>query len=546
VVSPVIVSAAPAEVPVTVKKRRAPRSKSLADAGQPPKKSTKITKPKKAVPILPKLLSPQTASKKMDRQDFLFGTSSQLAREESPTFIRDLQHAMRESETVMDGEEGSQPTYESYESVPTAPHGTSLSIVQTRRGLWAAAARDPDRQMLAADWRVRRLPSSAVNSKMADEESQDSGVADMEPVSITGLDMEEADDDTLPESGVGDLAQPPACNNGIDAPSEQEMQDSGFVDIDTFEKDPGRHDEKDECMVLKSDDSHDKLAGESASLASNLPSLSTSTNLASTKSDLLPTASITIQKELSARVTHEPLSQAKKPRGRPRKALVPNGSTTNSSKPQGRPHEDLGSVTSALTKRKRNTTILPSTAPASLDQDGWLNIDEISDSDTPPTPSPPRRRASHSPVALQPLEFDAPVPPTAPDSASTSKAGEKPDWAATSAALFPRITHTIRSAPATSTPSKPSWHTKILLYDPLPLEDFTAWLNAQGVRYAGTETETVLVERKDGKGARKKREMKCVRKELEVEAWMVQKWCEEMGVCCFSRESGRGGAKARY
>ncbi|KAK5006616.1 5'-flap endonuclease [Cryomyces antarcticus] len=417
--------------------------------------------------------------------------------------------------------------------------------------------------MLAADWGAKRLPLSAVNSKMAEEESQDSGVADMEPVPITGLEMEEADDDTPLDSGLEDLAQPPACNNEIGAPSEQEMHDSGFVDIDTLDKDPERHDEKDECMVLKSNDSHDKInplvhdrsiaktiptqpVDEPAFLASNVPSLSISTNSASNESALLPTASITIQKELSARVTREPLSHAKKPRGRPRKAVIPNDSTTNSSKPRGRPHEDPGGVASTLTKRKRNTTILPSTAPASLDQDGWLNIDEISDSDTPPTPSPPRRHASHSPVALQPLEFDAPVPPTESEPAITSKAGEKPDWATTSAALFPRITHTIRSAPAASTPSKPSWHTKILLYDPLPLEDFTAWLNAHGVRYTGTETETVLVERKDGKGARKKREMKCVKKELEVEVWMVQKWCEEMGVCCFSRESGRGGAKARY
>jgi hypothetical protein len=40
------------------------------------------------------LLSPSAALAQVANQDFVFGTSSQLAREESPTVLKDLQAAL--------------------------------------------------------------------------------------------------------------------------------------------------------------------------------------------------------------------------------------------------------------------------------------------------------------------------------------------------------------------------------------------------------------------------------------------------------------------
>jgi hypothetical protein len=51
---------------------------------------------------LPILLSPESALKKVKDQDVLFGTSSQLVGDESPTFLRDLQQAMKVSEAMPD------------------------------------------------------------------------------------------------------------------------------------------------------------------------------------------------------------------------------------------------------------------------------------------------------------------------------------------------------------------------------------------------------------------------------------------------------------
>ncbi|KAJ8114597.1 hypothetical protein ONZ43_g4863 [Nemania bipapillata] len=62
------------------------------------KPATKTTRKKKAGTLAnPILLSPSSALKQSSNQDFVFGTSSQLVREESPTILRDLQAAIHAS-----------------------------------------------------------------------------------------------------------------------------------------------------------------------------------------------------------------------------------------------------------------------------------------------------------------------------------------------------------------------------------------------------------------------------------------------------------------
>jgi hypothetical protein len=155
------------------------------------------------------------------------------------------------------------------------------------------------------------------------------------------------------------------------------------------------------------------------------------------------------------------------------------------------------------------------------------------------------------------LEFDFPEQPepqpAIAKATNPSTAAVKPTdavWPAMQTALFPQITKSITSAPPsgrdTDLTAAPTWHEKILLYDPIVLEDLTAWLNAQGVR---TELERLKPKVKT-RGRKKKDappevdEWEVVRD--EVKAWMVQKWCEENSVCCLWREGLRGGVKGRY
>lgn len=82
-------------------------------------------------------------------------------------------------------------------------------------------------------------------------------------------------------------------------------------------------------------------------------------------------------------------------------------------------------------------------------------------------------------------------------------------------AMTSAITGAARSADGVS----PSWYEKMLLYDPIVIEDLTGWLNGGGlggVRWDG-----------------------------EVSGKEVKAWCEARSVCCLWKESLRNGRKEK-
>jgi hypothetical protein len=87
-------------------------------------------------------------------------------------------------------------------------------------------------------------------------------------------------------------------------------------------------------------------------------------------------------------------------------------------------------------------------------------------------------------------------------------------------ALFEHITNAVRSAPRTTDPQEPSWHEKILLYDPVVLEDLATWLNTGELSRVGY----------DG----------------EVNPNDVKKWCESKSICCLWRVTHRGNERKRF
>lgn len=98
------------------------------------------------------LLSPQSAMKALQEQELLFGSASQLARDESPTLIRDTIEATKLSESFMlsDPVSPQQTQPISIESTtPRAERGTAR--FKKTRNLWAAAGRDEDNALLHVD-----------------------------------------------------------------------------------------------------------------------------------------------------------------------------------------------------------------------------------------------------------------------------------------------------------------------------------------------------------------------------------------------------------
>ncbi|TKW57466.1 Structure-specific endonuclease subunit SLX4 [Colletotrichum tanaceti] len=100
------------------------------------KRASKAKKAKKVPPPEPVLLSPTAALRQAANQDYVFGTSSQLAREHSPTFLRDLQSALQASNSLTE------------EDRFVTPVNSDAIEPEPKQKLWDIGARDEDGRLL--------------------------------------------------------------------------------------------------------------------------------------------------------------------------------------------------------------------------------------------------------------------------------------------------------------------------------------------------------------------------------------------------------------
>ncbi|KAK2051860.1 hypothetical protein LY76DRAFT_599046 [Colletotrichum caudatum] len=99
------------------------------------KRASRAKKPKKVPPPEPVLLSPKAALRQAANQDYVFGTSSQLAREHSPNFLRDLQSALQASNSLR-------------EDPFATPINSDAIEPEQKQKLWDVGARDEDGRLL--------------------------------------------------------------------------------------------------------------------------------------------------------------------------------------------------------------------------------------------------------------------------------------------------------------------------------------------------------------------------------------------------------------
>lgn len=547
------------DVAKTKSRKRAPRSKSPVKDGAKVKKPA-AKKKKKVELVKPTLLSPTSAMHKMSHQDILFGTSSQLTREDSPTFVRDLQQAIRESEASVDAELVSE--------VAPVTMGSSLALVRSSRGLWSAAMRGFDDDLLAAE--ERNTPDNLpVHDIPSAEKALEAAMIEREVVEI---------EDTEADSMVLETYSAHSAEDRTVQEQEMEHQTDESIRTGILE-DQLPPDPRDDDWTILSDDKPGTVLSAPATvefgeIISPLPEPPPEVHRGSTKASTLQhgfpqlspndanadtqnrvpviqeravlqplPVNVSAPKLLSSKAKAKRALEPDPPSKHPASTAPINAVRTDAStepqpepmkRPPGRPRKTPlpdSSEAAPVKRRTKKTPVLPDppTTPKSLRKPDseWTNIDEIEDSEQEFTPSPPRRT---NPPASPPLQL---IPPALPvpiftASAAVQTTNGKPDTTALCAHLFPLITRLVRTAPDTTDPRLPSWHEKMLLYDPIVLEDLTAWLNAQGLRAPG----------KRGKDGAEKVE--------ELKPWVVQKWCEEMSVCCLWREGLRGGVKNRY
>lgn len=511
------------------------------------------------------LLPPEAALEKVKDQNLLFGTSSQLVRDESPTFLRETQRAIKESELA---DETSIVALEQGLAASTASgssNESSLSLFTASRNLWSVAARDLKGALQEAEvvdlsvtpkvqallktagpaTEPTRFAPQAVQAVLSNPRKPDQkwtciddepGMAIVEDANTTGLLLTSREGTVDAELSIprslaeASLRERPRSRSPIKkAKAAKEPKASKPSKKATQSKEPQEPDEP------HAQERPQGMPNYRGFTTADLNKLVTSYGFKAIKrrddqiklleqcweskhrialQALPPNVSLPqpAEKNDFAAEPPKPDNPVKK-RGRPPKAKAPNASKESENtidhdnttpKPRGRPSKAKVPKASEL-------------------------LDDPVDKNTPPQKSKPRPKnptastasPDKTPKASLPTTRKSPPPPVdhLPNS-HTTPSFDTTLTPLTHAALLAKITEAITTYPPSHDMKRLTWHEKILLYEPIVLEDLATWLNREGLGRVGVDDEL-------GPG-------------------VVKDWCEGRSVCCLWRENLRGGARARY
>jgi len=491
---------------VTSAKRR--QRKSPVNKAAKPKAATK--KAKKPISEVPVLLSPESAIKTAKDQELIFGTCSQLASEESPTFIRDLRKAMEASETMAAPITDSPTSTKSMGILLGSVVKSNVTSYIASRNLWSVASRDSGGSLLDADVvnladspkpqetnvikAVLALPKSAsidvyttpidadvewiiprdlsekvenCHKAVSTKEKEIIGVEEDVCESAVHVLLKGRPNSRSPVKKTKKAIVPPDHATSVQPRPDGMPNYQGFttaelakaVALYAFKAIKKREDmiallercwESKKRIALQALPSNVNIPQQltAEAMVSELPqqdkSLKTKVKAKATKAGIFPVTAD----------TNDPQGPSpKKPRDRPRKT------STDASSPKIRP-ATTSKKSKAPTKPQRLTTPLPV-------------VDEISDSDSiPPTPSPPRR--SSRPTPPLPLSPQKSTTTTLPHLSSPQD-------------ILTSITRAVTSEPPTHNPQNLTQNERILMYEPMVIEDLIRWLNEGRIGRLGWE-----------------------------------------------------------
>ncbi|KAK4096974.1 hypothetical protein N658DRAFT_434995 [Parathielavia hyrcaniae] len=491
------------------------------------------------------LLSPASAIRQVAKQDFVFGTASQLATEDDPDLLRALDEAMKASNRP-DGDSFASPN----------PRKSNLTI-RKRQGprLWAAGARYDDSDFVDAAVLDLTRSSPIARALAHTQYAQNAACGDQDPQTPTNdayfeppPSNQEQHQLLLSQSGSPHQEQPqlpPQSNFELytDARLAKEVASYGFKAV-----------KKREVMVALlsrccESKNNNTLGGNTAS--ANISTTTAAETAASpsrrtgrpSKDPVPSTSGAATQppptipgrnKCVSASIPGSAPLCEKRPCGRPRKdatraAASPShgrkqshsasvsdsggeGAPHVQKRPRGRPKKDpVASPPARSTAKARSSPRVSRTAakllasapatPRRRKTPGKSTI-EIPDSDTddPFAPTPASSASIQDDVFSSPPAMDLSVTEDTELSLMASPTSQQ-------VSLFRYITDAVVSALPTKDPENPSWHEKMLMYDPIVLEDLTAWLNSGQLDRVGYDGEVAPVD--------------------------VKKWCESKSVWSF-------------
>ena len=486
-----------------------------------PASKPKTRKAKKPVQKHPILLSPESAVKNARNQDLIFGTSSQLAREESPTFLKDLQQAMKESESTVELDQAPAKGYDFLDLPSGRSRSSDVRAIAASKSLWSAASRDVDGSLVEVE-----IVNLADTPKPVLAKTERISVLKVPEI----LDPHLKGDDSLP-SHTGETVPSAPKLNPNDNP-QQRLEETDRVMPRSVAEAALRNRPKSKSPVKKTfatkattnqmpiyqGFTDNQLRKEVATYRFK-PIKNREAMImllercweskASNPLQEVP-ANVSMPRAVTENANTETSKKSNPPKkkGRPPKDSFQVAATAKKvdeippKKPRGRPKKDPASTTPPKRKRKTKAS-LSEAVVTSAD-------DEIYDS-SPPTTSPPKRRSP--PKSPGQLQLSQPLETSATNGTNTVKGKDR-------ALLLSQITNAITTFPPTHDVKNLTWYEKILMYDPIVLEDLTVWLNTEGLGRVGEDDE--------------------------VWPGLVKEWCEERSICCLWRENLRGGARGRW
>lgn len=395
---------------------------------------------KKTTVCTTRVLSPHAAIKKAHEQDLLFGTSSQLARDESPSYLRDLQQAIRVSEC------DSEPMDYAVTKM-AAKSDTCAATTSQTKGMWSAAARDSDELLVEGDRlsATRKTvlstvepPSHPAVDEFLDVSTLGTGEASTAPDGRGKLQLQssQAKDETDPGKGL--VSTMPVYSGFTDNQLKRELSSYGFKPIK----------KRTDMISMLERCWKDKQRNVSLS-AARCQSSKTLSVPASEVSDVN-------QARLSGSKTN-PISGKSKLEGAHIQPHIPT------KRPRGRPPKIK-----------------------------------------PPGQEHHKERPDGEKMSMDSVEAEV----------------EKSRCDVHREQLFSEITSMIKGQPPTHDVTKLTWHEKMLMYDPIVIEDLTSWLRSKGiVGLSKGNKESFL---------------------------LVKNWCEANSVCCLWKENLQREGRSRH
>ncbi|KXJ96184.1 hypothetical protein Micbo1qcDRAFT_158400, partial [Microdochium bolleyi] len=172
--------------------------------------------------------------------------------------------------------------------------------------------------------------------------------------------------------------------------------------------------------------------------------------------------------------TVEPVPPVKRPRGRPKKVTTEEAASSTS-----KPKTKARAKSPAKTARAKKGQAKKAALIEIPDSDDILDEQLSAGASTPCGASSPE--PVFSPTSPASLDLSS------ADAAEMSLALTPPTD--NEEVLFKHVTDIVKATPRSTNPAEPSWHERMLLYDPIVVEDFAAWLNSGELTKVGYDAE---------------------------------------------------------